>query len=81
MVFDNMRGIDRGGTRILKVDGKAVAIQTLGRRIPLALRRDDCRVCAGHRRPVGPFQRLNDLHVPSSLGKLEGAKAPYTSNP
>jgi len=41
LAFNNMSGIGRGGTGVLKVDGKEVARQTMERTIPLALQWDE----------------------------------------
>jgi arylsulfatase len=41
LAFNNMSGIGRGGTGTLKVDGKAVATQTMERTIPLILQWDE----------------------------------------
>jgi arylsulfatase len=37
LAFNNVSGIDRGGTGVLKVDGKEVARQTMERTIPVGL--------------------------------------------
>jgi arylsulfatase A-like enzyme len=37
LAFNNMSGIGRGGTGVLKVDGKVVSTQTMDRTVPLAL--------------------------------------------
>lgn len=39
--FNNVSGIGRGGTGVLKVDGKEVARQTMGHSIPLIMQRDE----------------------------------------
>jgi arylsulfatase A-like enzyme len=41
LAFNNMSGIGRGGTGVLKVDGKEVARQTMERSIPLILQWDE----------------------------------------
>ena len=41
LAFDNMSGIGRGGTGVLKVDGKVVATQKMERTIPLILQWDE----------------------------------------
>jgi len=41
LAFNNMSGIGRGGTGVLKVDGKVVATQTMDRTIPLTLQWDE----------------------------------------
>jgi arylsulfatase len=41
LAFNNMSGIGRGGTGVLKVDGKVVATQTVERTIPLTLQWDE----------------------------------------
>ncbi|HEY7427919.1 MAG TPA: sulfatase-like hydrolase/transferase, partial [Gemmataceae bacterium] len=41
LVFNNMSGIGRGGTGVLKVDGKVVATQTMERTIPFVLQWDE----------------------------------------
>jgi len=41
LAFNDMSGIGRGGTGVLKVDGQVVATQTMERTIPLALPIDE----------------------------------------
>jgi arylsulfatase len=41
MAFNNMSGIGRGGTGVLKVDGKEVATQKMERTLPLILQWDE----------------------------------------
>ena len=41
LAFNNMSGIGRGGTGVLKVDGKAVATQTMAHTLPLILQWDE----------------------------------------
>jgi arylsulfatase A-like enzyme len=41
LAFNNLSGIGRGGTGVLKVDGKVVATQTMERTIPLILQWDE----------------------------------------
>ncbi len=41
MAFNNMSGIGRGGTGVLKVDGKEVARNSMERSIPLILQWDE----------------------------------------
>ncbi|HJV37143.1 hypothetical protein, partial [Geomonas sp.] len=41
MMYGSMSGIGRGGTGVLKVDGKAVATQTMERSIPFILQWDE----------------------------------------
>lgn len=41
LAFNNMSGIGRGGTGVLKIDGKTVATQTLERTVPLVLPIDE----------------------------------------
>ena len=41
LAFNNMSGIGRGGTGVLKVDGKEVASQTMEHTIPLILQWDE----------------------------------------
>jgi arylsulfatase len=41
LAFNNLSGIGRGGTGVLKVDGKEVARQTMDRSIPLILQWDE----------------------------------------
>ena len=41
LAFNNVSGIGRGGTGVLKVDGKEVARQTMERTIPLILQWDE----------------------------------------
>ncbi len=41
LAFNNLSGIGRGGTGVLKVDGKEVARQTVDRTIPLLLQWDE----------------------------------------
>ncbi|MEY2668719.1 MAG: hypothetical protein RJA59_1357, partial [Pseudomonadota bacterium] len=41
LAFDDMSGIGRGGTGVLKVDGKVVATQKMARTIPLILQWDE----------------------------------------
>jgi arylsulfatase len=41
LAFNNMSGIGRGGTGVLKVDGKEVATQTMERTLPLILQWDE----------------------------------------
>ncbi len=41
LAFNNMSGIGRGGTGVLKVDGKAVATQTMEHTLPLILQWDE----------------------------------------
>jgi arylsulfatase A-like enzyme len=41
LAFNNMSGIGRGGTGVLKVDGREVARQTMERTIPLVLQWDE----------------------------------------
>ena len=41
LAFNNMSGIGRGGTGVLKVDGKVVATQTMERSLPLILQWDE----------------------------------------
>jgi arylsulfatase len=41
LAFDNMSGIGRGGTGVLKVDGKEVATQKMERTLPLVLQWDE----------------------------------------
>jgi len=41
LAFNNMSGIGRGGTGLLKVDGKVVATQTMERTIPVTLQWDE----------------------------------------
>jgi len=41
LAFNNVSGIGRGGTGVLKVDGKEVATQTLARTIPIILQFDE----------------------------------------
>ena len=44
LAFNNMSGIGRGGTGVLKVDGKEVATQKMERTLPLILRQRNNRV-------------------------------------
>ena len=54
LAFNNMSGIGRGGTGVLKVDGQAVATQKMERTIPLILQWDEnFDVGAGHRHARG----------------------------
>jgi arylsulfatase len=41
LAFNNLSGIGRGGTGVLKVDGKEVARQTMERTLPLILQWDE----------------------------------------
>ena len=41
LAFNSMSGIGRGGTGVLKVDGKEVATQTMERTLPLILQWDE----------------------------------------
>jgi arylsulfatase len=41
LAFNNMSGIGQGGTGVLKVDGKAVATQTMEHTLPLILQWDE----------------------------------------
>jgi arylsulfatase len=41
LAFNDLSGIGRGGTGVLKVDGKPVATQTMERTIPLILQWDE----------------------------------------
>jgi arylsulfatase len=41
LAFDNVSGIGRGGTGVLKVDGKEVARQTIEHTIPLIMQWDE----------------------------------------
>ena len=41
LAFNNLSGIGRGGTGVLKVDGKEVARQTMDHTIPLVLQWDE----------------------------------------
>jgi arylsulfatase len=41
LAFNNVSGIGRGGTGVLKVDGKEVASQTMERTIPVGLQWDE----------------------------------------
>ena len=41
LAFNNLSGIGRGGTGVLKVDGKAVATQKMEHTIPLILQWDE----------------------------------------
>src|SRR5664280_226804 len=41
LAFNNMSGIGQGGTGVLKIDGKAVATQTMERTLPLILQWDE----------------------------------------
>ena len=41
LAFNNMSGIGRGGTGVLKVDGKEVATQTMEHTLPLILQWDE----------------------------------------
>src|SRR5262245_41313461 len=41
LVFNNLSGIGRGGTGVLKVDGQVVATQKMERSIPLILQWDE----------------------------------------
>src|SRR5207245_6942216 len=41
LAFNNLSGIGRGGTGLLKVDGKAVATQTMEHTIPFILQWDE----------------------------------------
>jgi arylsulfatase len=41
LAFNSMSGIGRGGTGVLKVDGKVVATQTMERTIPITLQWDE----------------------------------------
>ena len=41
LAFNNMSGIGRGGTGVLKVDGKEVASQKMERTLPLILQWDE----------------------------------------
>jgi arylsulfatase len=41
LAFNNVSGIGRSGTGVLKVDGKAVATQTMERTVPLLLQWDE----------------------------------------
>jgi arylsulfatase len=41
LAFNNMSGLGRGGTGVLKVDGNVVATQTMGQTIPLTLPWDE----------------------------------------
>ncbi|HYA81225.1 MAG TPA: arylsulfatase, partial [Methylocystis sp.] len=41
LAFNNVSGIGRGGTGVLKVDGQAVATQQMERTIPLLLQWDE----------------------------------------
>jgi hypothetical protein len=63
LAFNNMSGIGRGGTGVLKVDGEEVALQTMERTIPLILQWDEnFDVGADTGTPVDD----NDYHVPSN---------------
>ena len=68
LAFNNLSGIGRGGTGVLKVDGKAVATQTMERTIPLLLQWDEnFDVGADTGTPVDD----NDYQVPFRFtGKL-----------
>jgi hypothetical protein len=41
LAFNNMSGIGRGGTGVLKVDGEVVATQAIDRTVPLTLQWDE----------------------------------------
>jgi arylsulfatase len=41
LAFNNMSGVGRGGTGVLKVDGKVIATQTMRRTIPITLQWDE----------------------------------------
>jgi arylsulfatase len=41
LAFNNLSGVGRGGTGVLKVDGKEVARQTMERTVPLILQWDE----------------------------------------
>jgi arylsulfatase len=61
LAFNNMSGIGRGGTGVLKVDGKEVARQTMDRTLPLILQWDEnFDVGADTETPVDD----NDYQVP-----------------
>src|SRR6516225_5902852 len=67
LAFNNVSGIGRGGTGVLKVDGKEVARQTMERTIPLILQWDEnFDISADTGTPVA-----NDYQVPFKFtGKL-----------
>jgi arylsulfatase A-like enzyme len=69
LAFNNMSGIGRGGTGVLKVDGDEVARQTMERTIPLILQWDEnFDVGADTGTPVDD----NDYQIPFRFtGKLE----------
>jgi arylsulfatase A-like enzyme len=69
LAFNNMSGIGRGGTGVLKVDGQAVATQKMERTIPLILQWDEnFDVGADTGTPVDD----HDYQVPFRFtGKLE----------
>jgi len=68
LAFNNMSGIGRSGTRVLKVDGKEVATQKMERKLPLILQWDEnFDVGADTGTPVD-----KDYQTPfKSTGKLE----------
>ena len=68
LAFNNLSGIGRGGTGVLKVDGKEVARQTMERTIPLVLQWDEnFDIGADTGTPVA-----DDYQVPFKFtGKLE----------
>src|SRR5262249_2485858 len=67
LAFNSLSGIGRGGTGVLKVDGKEVARQTMDRTIPLVLQWDEnFDIGAGSGTPVA-----DDYQVPFPFtGKL-----------
>jgi arylsulfatase len=44
LAFNNLSGIGRGGTGVLRVDGRPVATQAMERTLPLILQWDESRV-------------------------------------
>jgi hypothetical protein len=69
LAFNNLSGVGRGGTGVLKVDGKEVARQTMEHTIPLILQWDEnFDIGADTGTPVDD----NDYQVPFRFtGKLE----------
>ncbi len=68
LAFNNLSGIGRSGTGVLKVDGKEVATQTMERTLPLILQWDETfDIGADTGTPVDD----NDYQVPFKFtGKL-----------
>lgn len=83
LAFNNMSGIDRGGTGVLKMDGKEVASQKMEHTIPLILQWDETfDISADAGTPVDdkdyqvPFKfsgKLNKLTLPVDRPKLTPA--------